>query len=173
MWKMVCLVVWSQSKLPYFAIVSRNFQFFTVSRNVLQNVSRNVSRNVSQNGCETSEKFRELAPRLACFAVSRNSIKPFRQKPYPCPSPYQCSCPYPCQCLSPWVYFCVHIRIHIHVFIHVMAMLLSVPEHEHEGDTLRGNTSATIYNFVFVPSCIFSSRRSDLSLNWTTYVVFL
>jgi hypothetical protein len=31
---------------------------------------------------ETSEKFRETAARFACFAVSRNSIKPFRQKPY-------------------------------------------------------------------------------------------
>ncbi len=45
-------------------------------------VSRNVSRNVSQNRCETSEIFREIAARVVCLAVSRNSYRPFRQKPY-------------------------------------------------------------------------------------------
>jgi hypothetical protein len=35
----------------------------------------------SRNGCETSKIFREIAAPFACFAVSRNSNKPFRQKP--------------------------------------------------------------------------------------------
>jgi hypothetical protein len=46
--------VWSQSKLPYFAIISRNFQFFTVSRNV----SRNAFR---------------------CFAKQKRSFRLFRE----------------------------------------------------------------------------------------------
>jgi hypothetical protein len=42
---------------------------------------------------------------------------------------------------------------------------ISAHEHDQNGDSLRGNTSATIDHFTFIPSCFFASSNSDLSLH--------
>jgi hypothetical protein len=71
------------------------------------------------------------------------------------------------KCMSFYVHVYVHVNIRLSTF---MSVSTSAPENVHKDDTLKGNTSATVNYWTSVPSCIFASRKLNLSKSKTTFV---
>jgi hypothetical protein len=81
-----CLVGWSQPHLLYLPLFRERLHV-SLFRELFHDIFSKIFRETfCETFCETdakqAEKFHEVAARFACFAVSRNSNKPFRQKPY-------------------------------------------------------------------------------------------